>query len=255
VLGVSTVSEVPPYIFAMPFVAIGLMVFWLVAGKRMMASTDRHYAAFRVGDVAQRMGLQIIDGDPSLNLIQAQTKHNMAKSQATGGKVARLLGDSDKETRVRMQGAPYGRPTELVFYSYTKYQDRLAVGIITKSFEFRLSVQIPVAVPSFEIVLRKSGAYGLKARPEWRLPRQSFGDPDLDARLSLTTTDARLGPYLAPAVGGLIGYKYLHIQGDGHMISSLAEENATMLAAFDLEQTQLVLEHMASALGGPVGRM
>jgi hypothetical protein len=250
------VSEIPTYIYFMPVAATGLLVFWLVVGKRMMASTDRRYAAFRVGELAQRMGLQIIEGDPSLNLMQAQTTHNMSTtSQATGGTVARLLGDTAKETRVRLQGAPYGRPTELVFFSYTKYQDRLAVGIITTSFEFRLSVQVPVAVPAFEIVLRRSGSYGLKAKPEWRLPKQSFGAPELDAHLSLTTTDARLGPYLAPAVGGLVGHKYLHIQGDGHVISSLTEENATMLGAFELEQTQLILEHMATALAGPVDRM
>jgi hypothetical protein len=43
----------------------------------------------------------------------------------------------------------------------------------------------------------------------------------------------------------------VHIQGQGRIISSLAEENAAMYPTFELEQTQLVLEHMANALAGP----
>ena len=76
----------------------------------------------------------------------------------------------------------------------------------------------------------------------------------LDGALSLTCEDPRLGPHLAPVVGGLTGHKYVHIQGRGHLLSSLAEENATMYATFDIEQTQQVLEHMANALAGPVHR-
>jgi hypothetical protein len=233
-------------------------LFWLVAGKRMMASSDRRYGEYRAGDLAQRMGLRIVEGDPSLNLMMAQTKHNMAMAKRpAGGRMGRMLGDSDKETRVRLEGAPYGRPTQLVFNSYTKHQDRLVVGIITSSFEYRLSLQLPVEVPPFEIVLAKggarSGAYGLKAKPEWKLPKQSFGSPDLDAKLTLRCEDRRLGPHLAPVVGGLSSHKYLHIQCSGRIISSMADDaNATMYVTMDIEQTQLTLEHMANALAGPV---
>jgi hypothetical protein len=246
-------GEVPVVVFVMPVVAIGMAVFWTVAGRRMMAGTDRRYADYRVADLAERMGLRIVEGDPTLNMVQVQTKHDMARGQATGGKVARFMGDTQKETRVRLEGAPYGRPTELVFDSYSKYQDRLAVGIIISAYEYRLSVQLPVVVPPFEIVLRKAGAHGVKAKPEWRLPKQSFGSPDLDAKLTLHCEDPGLGPHLAPAASGLVSHKYLHIQGRGGVISSIAEDaNATMYVTFDLEQTQLVLEHMANALAGPV---
>ena len=247
-------GEVPVLVFVMPVVAVGLLVLWNVVGKKMMAATERNYADFRLGDLAQRMGLQIVDGDPSYNMVQAQTTHNMTSGQATGGRIARFMGDREKETRLRLEGMPYGRPTELVFYSYSKYRDRVAVGIVTNDFEYRLSVQVPVEVPAFEIVLRKSGAHGVKAKPEWGLPRQSFGDPDFDAQLTLMSADPRLGPHLAPVVGGLTGHKYVHIQAQGNVISSLAAENATMYATFDLEQTQQVLEHMANALAGPVRR-
>lgn len=251
-------SGVPVFVFLVPVLGLGMGLFWLVAGKRMMAGSDRKYGEYRAGDLAQRMGLQIVEGDPSLNLMMAQTKHNMAMAKRpTGGRVDRMLGDSDKETRVRLEGAPYGRPTQLVFDSYTKHQDRLVVGITISSFEYRLSLQLPVELPPFEIVLAKggarSGAYGLKAKPEWKLPKQSFGSPDLDAKLTLLCDDPRLGPHLAPVVGGLTSHKYLHIQGNGRILSSIADdENATLYVTLDIDQTQIVLEHMANALAGPV---
>jgi hypothetical protein len=77
-------SDFPLFVLAMPAVAVALLLFWTTVGKRMMRATDRRYADYQVGVVAQRMGLQIVEGVPSLNLIQAQTTHNMAAGRATG---------------------------------------------------------------------------------------------------------------------------------------------------------------------------
>lgn len=247
-------TGVPVYIFILPVVGISMALFWSFAGRRMMAGNDRKYSQYRAGELAQRMGLQIVEGDPSLNMMMAQTTHNMSSARRpSGGAMGRMLGDKDKQTRVRLEGAPYGRPTQVLFDSYTKSQERLVAHITSWSFVYRMSVQMPVEVPPFEIVLRKGGARGIKARPEWKLPKQSFGSPDLDAKLQLRCEDRRLGPHLAPAVSGLTSHKYLHIQGSGGVISSIAEDpDATTFVTMELEQTQLVLEHMANALAGPV---
>jgi hypothetical protein len=101
-------SEFPVYVLAMPAGAVALLLFWTTVGKRMMRATDRRYADYQLAEVAQRMGLQVVEGDPSLNLIQAQTTHNMAAGQATGGRVARFLGDAEKETRIRLEGRRSG---------------------------------------------------------------------------------------------------------------------------------------------------
>jgi len=247
-------GAVPIYVFFVPVVGVALGLFWAVAGRRMMARSERQYSEYRAADVAQRMGLRIVEGDPALNLMMAQTQHTMAQARRpAGGAVGRMLGDKDKATRVRLEGAPYGRPTQLVFDSYTKHQERIVASVTSWSFEYRLSLQLPVEVPSFEIVLRKAGAHGVKAKAEWRLPKQSFGSPDLDAKLTLRCEDPQIGPHLAPAASALAEHKFLHIQGNGRIISSITEDpNATMYVTMDLEATQLVLEHMANALAGPV---
>jgi hypothetical protein len=191
-------------------IGVAALVFWLVVGRGMMATGDRRFSEYRLGELAPRLGLQLVEGDPSLNLSQAHTKHDMARSQATGGRLARALGDREKETRIRMEGAPHGYPTQLWFHSYSKFEERIAVGFVTNSFEFRLSVMLPLSVPEFEIVRRRAGTYGLKAKAEW-----------------------------------------VHIQGGGTGLHSLAEEQTTMWAAFELERTYWVLLQMANALAGP----
>ena len=45
-----------PIVFAMPVIAVVLIVFWSVVGKRMMGATDRRYGDYKVGALAHRMG-------------------------------------------------------------------------------------------------------------------------------------------------------------------------------------------------------
>jgi hypothetical protein len=234
--------------------------FWLVFGRKLMTGSDRRYREFRVADLAQRLGLQIVEGDPTLNMMQAHTKHNvrMAKDKARG------FLRSSKETRVVLEGAPYGRPTRFLFHRYTEVAERIVAQVVSGSFDCRLSVRVPVDLLPFEIVSRTGFAdryIGIKAKPEWGLPAQSFGDRDLDAKLALSSPDPRLGPYLAPVAGALVGYKYVHVQGHGGLIESLAskEDTASNDAGyfqwiFEVEDHQRILEHMANVLAGPIRR-
>jgi hypothetical protein len=225
-----------------------------------MPGSDRRYREFRVADLAQRLGLQIVEGDPTLNMMQAHTKHNvsMAKNKARG------FLRSSKETRVVLEGAPYGRPTRFLFPRYTEVAERIVAQVVSGSFDCRLSLRVPVDLLPFEIFSRTGFAdryMGIKAKPEWGLPAQWFGDRDLDAKLALSSQDPRLGPYLAPVVGALGGHKYLHIQGHGGLIESLASKGDAasndagyLQWIFEVEDHQRILEHMANVLAGPIRR-
>jgi hypothetical protein len=102
---------------------------------------------------------------------------------------------------------------------------------------------------------------GIKAKAEWGMPPQSFGDADLDAKLALSSPDPRIGSFLAAVVGPLAGHRYVHIQGHRGLIESLAsqEDTASNDAGyfqwiFEVVDHQRVLEQMANVLGGPVRR-
>ena len=79
--------------------------------------------------------------------------------------------------------------------------------------------------------------------------------------MALSSPDPRLGSYLAPVVGALVGDRYAHIQGHDGLIESLAskEDTASNDAGyfqwiFEVEDHQRILEHIANMLAGPVVR-
>ncbi len=245
-------GSVPVVVYLVP--VIGIAAAFLVPrfGQHMMKVTDRNYSEFRVGELAQRMGLQLVEGDPAFNMMQAQVSHNVSKAEAQGRGLRKWLElDTAQETRVRMEGAPYGRPTQFLYLARTKYADRVAVKFVTKELDCRLSIRVPVHLPPFEIVLRRP-VMGQKAKPEMGLPLQSFGDTELDARLVLSCADPRLGPALAPVAAHLAAHQFLHIRGNGDIICSVATEAGVTSAITQIVETQHALEHMANVLTGPV---
>jgi hypothetical protein len=253
-------NGVPITVYLVPAFGLVMVVFWLIVGRRMMAGTDRRYRDFLVADLAQRLGLRIVEGDPTLNMMQAHTKHNMRSAKDKAGGFLR----NSKETRVVLEGAPYGRPTRFLFDRYTEVAERIVARMVSGAFDCRLSLRVPLDLPAFEIVGRASVAdryRGIKAEAEWGLPPQSFGDRELDAKLALSSPDPRIGSYLAPAAGALVGHKYVHIRGQGVLIESVASKaDAASNDAgyfqwiFEVEHHQRVLEHMANVLAGPVRR-
>jgi hypothetical protein len=250
---------VPVTVFLLPAVGLGIGAFFLLFGRRLMTGHDQRYHDLRVGELAQRLGLRIVEGDPALNMMQAHTKHNMRMAKDKAGFMR-----SSKETKVVLEGAPYGRPTRFLFHRYTAVAERVVVQVVSGSFDCRLSLQVPADLPPFEIVSRSGLGrryMGIKAQAEWGLAPQSFGDADLDAKLALSSPDPRIGPFLAEVVRSLAGHRYVHIQGHRGVIESLAsqEDTASNDAGyfqwiFEVVDHQRVLEHMATVLAGPVRR-
>jgi hypothetical protein len=250
---------VPVTVFLLPAVGLGIGAFFLLFGRRLMTGHDQRYHDLRVGELAQRLGLRIVEGDPALNMMQAHTKHNMRMAKDKAGFMR-----SSKETKVVLEGAPYGRPTRFLFHRYTAVAERVVVQVVSGSFDCRLSLQVPADLPPFEIVSRSGLGrryMGIKAQAEWGLAPQSFGDADLDAKLALSSPDPRIGPFLAEVVRSLAGHRYVHIQGHRGVIESLASQQDTASNdagyfqwIFEVVDHQRVLEHMATVLAGPVRR-
>jgi hypothetical protein len=249
----SFIQDVFSNIYFLPVIVVAILAFPFVA----MKATDRLYAQYRAGNIAQRMGLTVAEGDPKLNLLNALPLHNFKLGTSTGGSwLSRVLMDSTKETRVRLVGAPRGRPTEFVYHRRHDTKDRLLVVTTESWFECRMSVQVPVAFPEFEIVRQRPhmGIYGPKPELELPLPPQPFGDREADRHLKLTTSDPRLGPVLAPVVGPLARLEFVHVQGRGGAIHWLATEEGSPYAIRRLPEAQQVLERIADVLAGPVRR-
>jgi hypothetical protein len=241
-----------PYYYLLPLIVVVALAFPFV----MMRLTDVLYAKYRVGNIARRMGLTLAEGDPKLNLVQATQEHAAKFETGTGGSFLSRFLNSTKETKVRLVGAPHGRPTEFVYWRRHDTKDRLVVITQESWFECRMSLQVPVAFPEFEIVRQRPhmGVYGPKPQPELPLPPQRFGAPQLDSTLKLTAAEPRLGPALAPAVAPLGSLEFVHVQGRNGAIHWLANEEGSMYACRRLPEAQQVLERIADVLAGPVRR-
>jgi hypothetical protein len=239
-----------PFIYLAPLIVAVALAFPFV----MMRITDVLYAKYRVGSMAERMGLAVAEGDPKLNLVQATQEHAAKFERGTGRSFLSRFLNTTKETRVRLVGAPHGRPTEFVYWRRHDTKDRVVVITQESWFECRMSLQVPVAIPEFEIVRQRPhmGVYGPKARPELPLPPQPFGDPQLDRKLKLTAAEPRLGPALAPVVGALGALEFVHVQGRDSAIHWLANEEGSMFACRRLPEAQQVLERIADVLAGPM---
>jgi hypothetical protein len=233
-----------------------LVPLFLLLPFAMMAITNRLYAQYRLDNMARCMGLTIAEGDPKLNLVNAIPAHNFKWGTSTGSNWLRRLANTTKETKVRLVGTPHGRPTEFAYYRREDTKEGLLVITTDSWFECRMSLEVPAAFPEFEIVRRHPhmGIYGPKARPELPLAPRPFGVAELDRKLVLTTTDPRLGPALARAVGGLTPLEFVHVQGRDGALHWLATQEASMHAVRRLPEAQQVLERIADVLAGPVQR-
>jgi hypothetical protein len=244
-------GEIPAAVFLTPLIGVILAVWMLVRRRGVMASMEEKYADMRMGDIAGRLGLAVVEGDPTLNLMLASMKHDAKDYQATGGVIAKLKGDGVKETRARLSGSPYGHPTEFVFYRRSEVSPGLALTEIRETCDYRLTLRVGAPVPDFEIVLR-APQRGLEAVPELPLALQSFGDVHLDAALKLTSSDRAIGRLLAPLVAPLASMSYVHLQGRGGVLHSIMSQHSVFAAAHHLEAMQRVLEQTACALEGRV---
>lgn len=238
-------------VFVAPLAVLFVVGFWLFGAKRMLADRAKYGKPLPLGELAQRMGLQVLEGDPAAPLTDAEASQNKPGGQKTGGAVGRFLGDRVWETRIRLQGAPYGRPTEFYLFDRHQVDERVVAKVHYIAFECRLTVHIPVRVPPFEIVNRKR-VMGMKVETQMDLPRSAFGDDGLDSELVLHTSDRRIGPVLAPAVAPLTDVRIVHVQGYETVVQALFEAYALVFTATDLVPTQQALEHMATVLAGPV---
>jgi hypothetical protein len=236
-------------VFSGAMVAVVLVFLLAFRGRaaRAMRAADDDTPRFRLGAMAQQMGLTVVEGDPETDLVHALGVHRAKKPP-----VSTTFGSHTTTTRLRMVGHPGGRPTDFVFFAETLSEwvggTRMAHRMAhTTTFDCRLAVELPVTVPPFEIVLRRE-IRGLESEPRLGLPTQSFGSPELDARLVLMARDPRLGPALAAVAAGMTHFESLHILGRGAGLYYLTSENASSAALHRLVEAQRLLYALSDVL-------
>lgn len=229
-------GDIPVVTYLVPVLVVVVLAALLVQRRLVVARTQRQYGHFRLADLAHRLRLNVVEGDPELNMALVNAYYTT-------------------EARVRLLGEPYGHPTEFVFYTRSEQERHVSSTTIHTWFDCRLRIQVPVAFPAFEIVPRRQKR-STEIRPELSLPGTSFGDAGLDGVLSLMSAEPGVGPVLAEAAAELVRFGYLHVQGSGGMLSFLLNRTGYLAGLGHLEEAQQVLERMARSLtAGPAHRV
>ncbi len=167
----------------------------------MAANADKNLAS-----IAQRLGLSIAEGDGNVNLLYFQQPVR------------------DFSRTIRLAGQPYGRPVEFLITDGQKTSEYRVARKITTTFGCWLETKASaLMLPPFEVALRSPNQYlvapqNLADRPQ--MAEASTGDPQLDAKFVVRTSDPRIAPALVPALRAISGELYVHIAGEGERLWS-----------------------------------
>jgi hypothetical protein len=222
---------IPWIVYIMVPLVIGLFLF---QRRRMSgalaANTDKTFGA-----IAARLGLQITEGDPNLNLLYFQQPR---------GDFKRLLS---------AQGQPYGRAAHLTIMDGQKTNEYIVARRITSSFGCFLEVATQASVPAFELSLREPNQYlipNLEFAERAELSTINTGDPELDRLFVIRAVDPRIGAALTPALKLLSTQHAVHLAGEGQRIWMSFPRMALASLTYAPEEYLLALESAACGVEG-----
>ncbi|MGC4093336.1 MAG: hypothetical protein QM756_36680 [Polyangiaceae bacterium] len=218
-----------------PFLLIPLVFGLMIYQRKKLSNAVAENADKSFGAVSQRMGLQVVEGDPNVNLLYFQQPMGNFKRTLTA------------------QGRPYGRNARFMVIDGQKTSHYIVARTITTTFGCFLEVETPNNLPAFELCLRAPGQYftpelEFADRPE--LHTASSGDPMLDQMFIVRAADVRMAPALIPALKLLSTQQVVHMAGEGQRIWMSIPRFGIAYITHVPEQLLLALESAACALEG-----
>lgn len=217
----------------LPFALIPIMFGWVIWNKLKFNKMVEDNADKCVGAIANRLGMQVVEGDPNQNLLIFQEP----------------MGNFERTFRAT--GAPYGRPTEFWVVDGRKKRDFIVATHTTLTYGSRLEVPT-TAGRVFEVLLRTPNKY-LVIAPEYEhspLSEISIGVPTLDQLFVVRSQDPSVGAALVGALTLLATHHYVHLACDGQKLWIKWERMGLGYFAASAEEYLLALETAACGLEG-----
>jgi hypothetical protein len=232
---------------------VGTFGFMIFMKKRI----NNQMSHLRAGEVAQRLGMQLLEGNPEHNLATMSVQPSVNNIGSAKGFLKQMVvakvGGSLGEFRLRMAGQPYGLNTELILYCKQELETGVIEDVETTWYDLRLTVHARCAVVPFDLRLRKETA-GLETRRDCdapRMPAQRFGYAALDDRFVLETPDPGLPHRIANVIGTLSAHlMYVHLTGSANQLSFVMTPASVMATSMSLDQLLHVLVSLAAVFEG-----
>ena len=218
----------------LPLVFAVVAIAYTVAMRKRVGQTEAQHSGARAGEIAQRLGIDVVEGDPNTNFMYAR-----ALTMKGSGVMP--------EVKIRLEGAPGGRHTAVYYYERADVKSGVLKTTHTTYIDARVVVAVHQAFPEFEIVLRDYGYFADQMRPELRADPCTTGDAQLDAQFQVKSTDARVGPVVADGLRNFLGWGFVHVIGkEGALTFKCTQATTGFLGQTD--QIQMAFNEMAESL-------
>ncbi len=211
-------------------IVAGLHIYFRVRSAPARAAMTQR---LRTDAIAQRLGLSIVEGDPTFAFVD-------------------VGGQSGTRRRIVLRGERAGAPLELV-YAYER-TDRASFGEVhvSTTFECRLTAYARQPFPRFEVMSQLPGI----PQREPLLPRVATGHSLVDGALIVKTQEPALAELLGrvlPQYASAFAMSGMHVLGDGYSVSFLMHQKVAPHPAAALENAETMAElviALARAVGG-----
>lgn len=237
-------NQVPIQSFLFPVLAFAALLFFVVRQKKQAKAYDQQYSNYRAGELAQRLGLALVQGDPLFNLFIRQANVDIQR------------GPADKRPihiEVRAQGNPHGAPLEFLYLYRVEKETGFSTVTWRTWFECRLSAQAQQPFPPFE-VLSRTTPFGPIAQTQSLAPMPT-GNPAVDQEYVVATQEPAMAALLGQVLPlfGTFQSSGVHLVGDGRSVSfSMQQDKAPLIAStlYYAETLGKELSSLARRVGG-----
>ena len=234
----------PIQVYLFPVLALVAVAYLVVSRKQAGKSHDQQFSNYRAGELAQRLGLQLVAGDPNFNLFIRYANVDVARGPSDGKPV---------HVEVRLQGAPQGVPLELVYLYRVERESGIGTVTWRTWFDCRMTAQVARPFPPFEMISR-SAPLGPIAQTQALAP-QPTGEPSADATYLVTSAEPGIARLLGQVASGFASFANsgVHLVGDGQKVSFVMKQDKAPLLANALYYAEVMstqLTDLARRLGG-----
>jgi hypothetical protein len=237
-------DQVPIQVFLFPVLGIAALLFVVVRRKKQLKVYDQQYSNYRAGELAQRLGLALVQGDPLFNLFIRQANVDLQR------------GPADKRPihiEVRAHGTPHGVPLEFLYLYRVEQETGFSTVTWRVWFECRLSAQARQPFPPFEVLSRNT-PQGPIAQTRSLAPLPS-GNPEVDRDYVVATQEPAMAALLGQVLPLFSAFRGsgVHLVGDGRSVSfSMKQDGAPLIAStlYYAETLGKELSDLARRVGG-----
>jgi len=234
----------PFYVLIFPVLAVGYMFYMRSRHKQQTVQFDQQYSNYRAGELATRLGLQLVKGDPNFNFLVTHANAAVARG-ATDSQAVHI--------DIELSGAPFGVPLSLTYLNRQERETGFSTTTYKTWFDCRMAVTTKQPFPPFEVVSRKTAVGAIVKQQTF--PEMPTGNPTVDAEFSVMTQEPALAQLLGQVLPELValGSAGVHLVGDGTRVSFIMNQTAAPIVASALYHAEVMshaLSNLARRLGG-----